>query len=104
MAVTWARWGMLTLVQILLDTLRLAEKERRVLVRHFDELFHRLHRFFELLGELHVLLVLPGVTEGGEAGLERYDSILQVRVEPLYFLGESPHLLGIHYCLRHKLS
>src|SRR6266516_4667746 len=95
--VTWARWGMgLALVEILFDALGLAQQVRRVLVGHFDEFFHRLHGLLEFFGELGVLLVLPRVAQRRKPRLQRNDPILEVAIEPLQFLGETPHLFGIH--------
>lgn len=49
------------LIQILLDPLRLAQEERRMIVGTFDELFQNLHRVAELLGKLCVFLILPSI-------------------------------------------
>src|SRR5258708_6426327 len=95
---TWAFCGIeLTLVQVILDALSLSQQIRRVLIGNLDEFLHRLHHRLELLGELRVFLVLPGVAERGESRLERNEPILQVGAEPFQFIGETPHLFGIHY-------
>src|SRR5229473_2198748 len=92
------------LIEVFLDSLRLPQQEWGLLVRHFDELLEGFHGLLEFLGEFGMFLVLPGVTEGGEAGLERDDAVLEVGIEPLKFLGESPHLFGVHDCLGHNRS
>jgi hypothetical protein len=53
---------------------------------------------------LSAFLVLPGVAQGGKARLQGDHLVLEVAVEPLEFLGKTPHLLRIHDCLGHKRS
>ena len=50
-----------------------------------------------------MLLVLPGIAQRGEAGLQRNDSVLQIGIEPFQLIGEAPHLFRIHYGLWHNL-
>src|ERR1035441_5033670 len=103
--VTWARSGMaLALVQVFLYALGFSQQIRRMLVGDLDEPLERLHGLLELLRELHVLLVLPGVAQRRKPRLQRHDLVLEVGVEPLQLLGEAPHLLGIHDCLGHSVS
>jgi hypothetical protein len=49
-----------------------------------------------------VFLILPRVGERREAGLEQDNPVLQVGIEPVQLIGKSPHLFGIHDCLRHN--
>src|SRR6185369_9546516 len=51
-----------------------------------------------------MLLVLPGFAQGRKPGLQKCDSILEVQVEPLQLLGETPNLSGIHDSFRHRSS
>ena len=55
--------------EVFFDALGLTQEERRVLTGDFDEFCQGLHGMAELFCELGVLLVLPGVAEGGEPGL-----------------------------------
>lgn len=48
-----------------------------------------------------MFLVLPGICQSGEAGLEEGQSILNVLVKAVEIVGESPDLGGIHDGLRH---
>jgi len=59
-----------------------------------NELLQRLHRQPEFVGELLVFLVLPGVSQRREAGLQQNQPVLQVGVEPVQFVGKPPHLFG----------
>src|ERR1035438_3498261 len=103
--VTWARSGMaLSLVQVLLDALRLSQQVRRMLVGDLDELLQRLHGLLEFIRKLDVLLILPRVAQRRESRLQRHHLVLKVGVESLEFLRKAPHLLGIHDCLGHKVS
>src|SRR5438477_6631561 len=100
--VTLAVWGMtLMLGQILLDALGFPQQKRRVLAGNLHEFQQRLHGLPELFGELGMLLVLPGLAQRGEPGLQQGDSILKIQVETFEFLGETPHLGGIHDRFRH---
>src|SRR5690606_16264294 len=78
--------GASALVEILLDALGLAEKERALLVRAVHEAAQRLHGIDELLGEFHVLLILPSVAQRGETGLKGGEGALQVAVEAFQLL------------------
>jgi hypothetical protein len=93
-------WSML--VQIFLNALGFSQQIRRVLLGQFDELLQRLHRRPEFIGKLLVFLVLPSVSQRREAGLQQNQPVLQVGVEPVQFVGEPPHLFGIHDCLCHN--
>ena len=59
------------MVEVFLDALGLAEEEGRVLAGDFGEALEGLEGFLELLGELDVFLVLPGVAERGEPRRDR---------------------------------
>src|SRR5271157_613333 len=88
--VTWARSGMgLALVQVFLDALSLSQQVGRVLVGDLDELLQRLHGLLELLGELGVLLVLPGVAQRRKTRLQRDELVLHIGVEALEFISET---------------
>jgi hypothetical protein len=89
------------LLQIFLDALGFSQQVRRVFLGQLDKLLQRFHRQSKFLGEFLMLLVLPGVPQRGKTGLEQDQAVFQVGVEPLQFVGESPHLFGIHDCLRH---
>jgi len=65
------------------------------------EFQQRLHGLPELFGEFGMLLVLPGLAQRGEPGLQKRDSILEIQVESFQFLGEPPNLGGIHHSFRH---
>src|SRR5579859_383358 len=95
---------MSALVKIFLDALGLAQQIRRVHLRKFDEFLQCLHRLFEFLGEFLMFLVLPGVPQRAEAGLQQDHPILEVAVETLQLFREPPHLLWIHDCLGHRVS
>ena len=90
-----------SLVQILLDPLRLAQQERRVFLRHFSEFLQGLHRLLEFVGKFFVLLVLPGVAKRGEPRVEQHHAIFDFAVEARQFLGEPPHFFRVHDGLGH---
>ena len=58
----------------------------------------------KLLLELHLFLVLPGITEGRKTGLERREAAFDVAVEALQFFREPSHPFRIHDCLSHKMN
>src|SRR5690348_15304830 len=95
---------MSALVQIFLDALGCSQQIRRVHLRKLDEFLQGLHRLFEFLGELLMFLVLPGVPQRAEAGLQEDHPILEVAVETLQLFREPPHLFRIHDCLGHRVS
>src|SRR5580704_3098091 len=102
--VTWARSGMrLVLVQIFFDALGFAQEIGRVLVGSLDKFFERLHGLLEFVGELHLFLILPGVAQRGEAGLEGGHAVLEVGVEFFQFGREFPDLFGVHDGLWHRV-
>src|SRR4051812_18543533 len=55
--------GRLPLLQVLFDQVGLLREERHVLCRFFEKRSERLHGVLELLLELLLLLVAPGVLE-----------------------------------------
>jgi hypothetical protein len=87
--------------EVIFDAPGFAEEERDVLVGDFDELEECFHGALEFIGEAGVLLVLPGIAEGGESGLEEGEAVLGIEVEALEFFGEAPDLSGIHDGLGH---
>src|SRR5438552_12836084 len=104
--VTWALGSgmMLALVQIFLDALGFAQQVGGVRVGNLDEFPERLQSLLELLRELEVLLVLPGISQSGKARLERSHAILEIQIEALQFFSEAPHFLRVHDCLGHIFS
>src|SRR5580765_1294563 len=91
----------LALVEILLDSLGFAHEVRGVRVGGLDKLFQCLQGLFEFLREFEVLLVLPGIPQGGKPRLQRGHAILKIRVEPLQFFGEPSNFFRVHDCLGH---
>ena len=92
------------LVEVILDALRFAEEEGRVLLAHLHELLDGFHRGEELSTEFLVLGILPGLAERGKAALQRGSTLLHVGVEAFELRGEAADLLGIHDCLGHAHS
>jgi hypothetical protein len=92
------------LVQVLLNPLRLAEQERRMLVGAFDEFLEHLHCVAKFFGELGVFLILPGVAEGSEARLQERHPILRFNVEAFEFFGEAADFTWIHDGLWHGIA
>src|SRR4029077_17644803 len=93
--------GWLTLAQVFLDSLRFSQEIWRVLTREFDKFLKRFHRNSKFLSEFLMFLIRPRIAQGGEAGVKHAHSIFEFAVEPLQFIGEAPHLFGVHYCLGH---
>lgn len=92
------------LIQIFLNALGFPQQEGRVLVGTLDEFLQHLHRVPKFLGELGVLLILPGIAQRREARLQERHAVLQFGVEPLEFFGEAPDFAGIHDGLWHVRS
>jgi hypothetical protein len=101
MLATFALSATLSLVQVFLDSLRLSEKERSLVARTLDETAQHFHRFLKLACKLRVLVILPGIAQGGKPGLERGHRVLEVAVESLQFLGKLLQLIRIYYRFRH---
>ena len=89
------------LVEVVFDSLGFAEEVGGVLIGDVDEFFESFDGGFELVVEFVVFGVLPGIAEGGEAGLEGGEVVLEVAVETFKFLRETAHLIGVHDCLSH---
>src|SRR5262245_51696201 len=72
---------LLALRQVLLDALGLAHQEGDVLVGQLDEAGDDGHGLLELLGELGVLLVAPGVAQAEHLAVQHRHAVLQLVVE-----------------------
>ena len=68
--VGWVGHDGLSLLEVVLDVLGLAEEERALVGGTLHESTEHLHGFLEFLREFRMFLVLPGVAEGGESGLK----------------------------------
>lgn len=66
----------LMLIQVFLNALGFAQEEGRMLVRRLDESLQHFHRVAKFLGELGVLLILPGITQGRETRLQERHAVL----------------------------
>src|SRR5690349_2746940 len=67
----------LSLLQILLDAFRFPQEERHMFVGGADKAGQDLHRLLELLAELLVLLVAPGVAQSVKLAMDRGQAGLQ---------------------------
>src|SRR5665213_1365472 len=85
----------LTLLEIFLDSLGLAEQERDVIVGRPNELAENLNGLRELAGELLMFLIAPSVAEGGELAVEDGELMLQFVVEVFQPVGKAPQVGGI---------
>src|SRR5258708_3581398 len=92
------------LVEVFLDPLGFAQKVGGVLAGKLDEILERFYCLPEFLGEFFVLLVLPGIAQGAEAGVKEDHAVFEIAIESLEFLGKPPHLFRIHDCLGHSFS
>jgi hypothetical protein len=91
------------LLQVFLDTLGFAQQDGDVLVGRFEEVVDDVHRLLELLGELLVLLVAPGVAQADELAVQACHAIAQLGVEELEMVGEAPQLDGVDDRLGHDI-
>src|SRR5437763_1483240 len=91
----------LSLLKIFLDPLRLAEQEGDVHLGGGQKLLDRPERCLELLTELFVFLVAPGVAEVNELTVQHAHPVLEFGVELLERLGEPPDLGGVDDGLGH---
>jgi len=89
------------LFEVFLDALGFAQEERCLAIGCLDEFAQDLHGVAEFLGEFGVFLVLPGVAQGIEPGLQGGHAVLEFDVEPFEFLGEPADLLRIDDGLCH---
>jgi hypothetical protein len=85
----------LALLEIFLDSLRLAKQKRDVIVGRSDKLAENLNGLCELAGELLMFLIAPGVAEGGELAVENGELMLQFIVEVFQPVGKAPQVGGI---------
>src|SRR4051794_6757954 len=93
--------GSSALLQVVFDPLGLPQQEGDVLGGRLNKTRQHLHRLVELLGELGVLLVAPGVAEADHLAVQGGQAGLQVGVEALQVVGEAAQLRGVNDGLRH---
>src|SRR5688572_29149155 len=91
----------LSLLQIIVDALRLAHQKRNVLLVRFDKPTHGFYVLLKLFHELLVLLIAPGGTKVDHLPLERSEIRDQLAVELFELLGKTPQFRGIDNRLRH---
>src|SRR5262245_1358258 len=96
--------GSLALVQVVLDQLGLAQQKADVLVAGLEEVLDDEHGFLELLGELDVLLVAPGVAEAKQLTVQGRQPAVQLGREAFQTLRESAQLARVHNRLWHGKS
>jgi hypothetical protein len=92
---------LLMLLQIFLDAFGLAQQERNMLIGDLKEMLNYVQGLLELLGELHMLLVAPGVAEPRHLRVQSGQSLPQVAIELLEVMRETPQFQGINDCLGH---
>lgn len=83
------------LVEIMLDALGLAEEVWGVAFGDFEEGLEGLDELGELGGEFFLFLILPGISEGGEASHERAGAFAEVAIEAFEFGGKAADFLGV---------
>jgi hypothetical protein len=92
------------LVDVLLDPLGFAEEEGDVRLGRLDELLHDLEGRVELLLELRLLLVAPGLGERRHAVGDHRGHAREVGVELLEVVRETPEFLGVNDRFGHTAS
>jgi hypothetical protein len=90
------------LLEIFVDSIRLAEQKGNVLPGRFQKARENLDRLGKVRLELVVFLIAPGIAEGGKLPLQDRELSAHLGIEVLQMLGKTPQFGGIDKCPRHE--